>query len=322
MPLELMHWIKSLGVIRRSDMLIVPGTQIVSDYLCGPAGWPYDIFKWSTLAALCRVELVFLSIGVGPIRHPLSRWFIKRSLGLARFRSYRDEESKLYLQKIGFRTDRDPVYPDLAFGLSRRLVASEGARADRRPIVGLGLKNLDGASDQAGAYRDYLATMAEFVAWLQRRGYGVRLLIGDLQYDTQVRRDLLELLKVRKIVAEPPLLLIEQPTSVEELVRQLGQTDMVVSPRFHNLVLALMLNKPVVALSDHAKLDSLLGGLGLAKYRVPLENLRIEALTDRFTELEHDTEQLKPQIRRGAEKYRQDLEHQYATVFLESGRAA
>ncbi len=99
----------------RTDMLIVAGTGIVADYLCGPLGWPYDIFKLSTLAALCRVKLVFLSVGVGPIRHPLSRWFLTRSLALAHHRSYRDEASKQYLEKIGFNTDRDFVYPDAAF---------------------------------------------------------------------------------------------------------------------------------------------------------------------------------------------------------------
>src|SRR5262245_9709123 len=118
-PLELVHWVKSLRAVSRMDMLIVAGTGIVADYLCGPLGWPYDIFKLSTLAALCRVKLVFLSVGVGPIYHPLSRWFLKRSLALAHHRSYRDEASKQYLEKIGFNTDRDFVYADVVFGLSQ-----------------------------------------------------------------------------------------------------------------------------------------------------------------------------------------------------------
>src|SRR5262245_33389764 len=55
-PLELVHWISSLRLVSRMDMLIVAGTGIVADYMCGPLGWPYDIFKLSTLAALCRVK--------------------------------------------------------------------------------------------------------------------------------------------------------------------------------------------------------------------------------------------------------------------------
>src|SRR5262249_39635904 len=134
-PLELVHWIRCLREVSRRDMLIVAGTGIVADYMCGPLGWPYDIFKLSTLAALCRVKLVFLSIGVGPINHPLSRWFLKRSLALAHHRSYRDEASRRYLQKIGFETKRDLVCPDVVFGLSQSDLVSS-TRSGRRRIVG------------------------------------------------------------------------------------------------------------------------------------------------------------------------------------------
>ena len=88
-PLELVHWTRSLRAIRRTDMLIMAGTGIVSDHLCGPLGWPYEIFELSMLAALCRVRVAFLSVGVGPLRNPLSRWFIKRGLSHAHHRSYR-----------------------------------------------------------------------------------------------------------------------------------------------------------------------------------------------------------------------------------------
>ena len=123
-PLELVHWIKCLRALSRTDMLIVAGTGIVCDYTTGPMGYPYDIFKLSTLAALCRVKLAFLSVGVGPIHHPLSRSLLKWSLGLASHRSYRDEASKQYLEGIGFSTRRDFVCPDVVFGLSTGALAS------------------------------------------------------------------------------------------------------------------------------------------------------------------------------------------------------
>jgi polysaccharide pyruvyl transferase WcaK-like protein len=316
LPLEIAHWVRCLRVIRGSELVVVPGTQIVSDYLCGPMSWPYDIFKFSTLAALCRVRLVFLSIGVGPIRHPLSRWFIKRSLRLARYRSYRDQASKQYLENIGFSTAGDPVLPDLVFGLGERLFAAAQRPPQARPIIGLGLKDYFGTSDRAGAeaYRRYLDAMASFVLWLCAQGYGVRLLIGDVQYDTQVRQDLLELLRARAPAAEPLSVVAEAALSVEELLRQLAETDAVVSPRFHNLILAMMLDKPVIALSDHAKLDSLLQGLGLARYLVPLDDLPAEVLIERFGELQRELGRLKPYISEEVGKYRAALDRQYASL--------
>ena len=141
MPLELVHWVKTLYVMGRTDMLIVAGTGIVNDYLTGPFGWPYDIFKLATLAALCRVKFVLLSVGVGPIRHPLSRWFLKRTFALAYYRSYRDEASKQYMENIGFNTVRDFVYPDVVFGLVQSNQDSV-VRPGQRRIVGLGLQGL------------------------------------------------------------------------------------------------------------------------------------------------------------------------------------
>jgi polysaccharide pyruvyl transferase WcaK-like protein len=318
LPLELVHWVKSLRAVGRTDMLIVAGTGIVADYVCGPLGWPYDIFKLSTLAALCRVKLVFLSVGVGPIRHPLSRWFLKRSLALAHHRSYRDEASKQYLEKIGFNTDRDFVYPDVVFGLSQGNPVS-GVRIGQRRVVGLGLKDY-GSADRLGpgAFREYLNTMAAFVSWLQGHGYAVRLLIGDIQYDTRVVQEFVDVLKSRNIATDAPLLISKPALTVEELLRQVGETEAVISARYHNLVMALIQNKPVIALSDHAKLDSLATDFGLAQYLVHLENLSPDVLIGKFRQLENDVERLRPYIKAELEKYLQALDALYAAFLAES----
>lgn len=321
-PLELVHWARSLRAVSRTDMLIVAGTGIVADYLTGPLGWPYDIFKLSTLAALCRVKLVFLSVGVGPIRHPLSRWFLKTSLALAHHRSYRDEASKQYLDKIGFNTERDFVCPDVVFGLSQRNLVS-GVRAGERRVIGLGLKDYGSADRlEQKAFREYLNTMAAFVSWLQRHGYGVRLLIGDVQYDTSVIEEFVDVLKSRNIPADPPLLIAEPALTVKELLRQVGETEAVISARYHNLVMALIQNKPVIALSDHAKLDSLATDFGLAQYLVPLKNLDSGVLIGRFEQLENDVERLKPYLKGELDKYRQALDALYAGLVAELNAAA
>ncbi len=318
LPLELLHWGKTLRAVSHSDVLIVAGTGIVGDYLTGPLGWPYDIFKLSTLAALCRVKLVFLCIGVGPIHHPLSRWFLKWSLALARHRSYRDEASKQYMQKIGLNADRDFVYPDVVFGLSQGDLAS-GAQAGQRPIVGLGIK--DYRTTEPEAFQEYLDTMAAFVSWLQGQGYCVRLLIGDIQYDTWVREAFVDLLKSRNVPTNPPLLLVEPVLTVREQLRQVGETEAVISARYHNLVTALILNKPVITLSDHAKLDSLATDFGLAQYLLPLANLSADALIGTFKQLANDTERLRPYIKAELDKYRRALDPLYATLFPAEAKA-
>lgn len=326
-PLEIAHWVKTLLSVRRVDTLIVAGTGIIADYMCGPTGWPYEIFRLSVLAAICRVKLVFLSVGVGPIRHPLSRWFLKRSFELAAFRSYRDEASRLYMESIGFSTHRDHVYPDVVFGLDRRNWTARGDdSADQessgaRKVVGLGLKDYGLAERiETAAFRRYLDLMGDFVAWLHARGYAVRLLIGDIQYDSSVIEEFVTLLKSRSIAAEAPWLMTAPARSVGELLRQLGSTEMVISARYHNLVMALIQDRPMLALSDHAKLDALLTEFGFATFRVSLEGLSVQSLIERFQDLEKNADRLKGQIRRTVENCRWALDEQYAMLFAGAGR--
>jgi polysaccharide pyruvyl transferase WcaK-like protein len=318
-PLELGHWVSGFHAVGRTDIVIVAGTGIVADYLCGPLGWPYDIFKLSTLAALRRAKLVFLCVGVGPIHHPLSRWFLKRSLALAGHRSYRDEASKQYLEKIGFNTGRDTVYPDLVFGLSQRSLVCE-VRADGGRVVGLGLKDYATTGQkESKEFGEYLDTMAAFVSWLQSQGYGIRLLIGDTQYDSWVIEKFAGVLKTRNIPTNAPLLISEPALTVQDLLRQVGQTEAVISPRYHNLIMALIQNKPVIALSDHAKLDSLVTDFGLGRYLLPLRNLHADSLIDRFRQLENDADRLRPYIKAKLDNYRLALDGLYTSLLADEG---
>ncbi|MGO8927551.1 MAG: polysaccharide pyruvyl transferase family protein [Limisphaerales bacterium] len=319
-PKDVLHWAKGLWIVGRTDMLVVPGTGVVADYLTGPFSYPYDIFKWSTIARLCRARVLFVSIGAGPICHPLSRWFLKTSLASAHHRSYRDAASKKCVEGLGLDVNGDRVCPDLAFGLPRSLFTERSPDRDQKPVIGVGLKDYYGprnAGEQpdAKAYRDYLGAMAGFVTWLREHGYPVRVLIGDVLYDTSVIRDLMHLLKERGLGKKPGEIVCEPMLTVEQLLAQLSTTDIVISPRFHNLVLALMLNKPVIALSDHQKLDSLMEGFDLAGYCLPLLDLTVEKLSRKLVELEKSAEQLRPCIRQKVEQYREDLDREYAAIF-------
>jgi polysaccharide pyruvyl transferase WcaK-like protein len=316
-PRELAHWYQMLRLMMRSDAFIVPGTGIITHGSCGSLGWPYDMFKLSLLARLCGVRVIYLSVGCGPFRYRLGGWLIRRSLGLAHYRSYRDVDSQQRLESIGFDAARDPVYPDLVFSLSREHL--DGARAETQParIIGLGLKDYAPALEEADArsYRDYLGLMADFVVWLQARGCAVRLIIGDAQYDTRVREDLIALLEVRGANARAPHLLSDPVPTVDELLRQLRATDAVISPRFHNLVLALLLDKPVIALSDLPKVTALLVDLGLGRFCLPLEKLKSGDLTARFAQLDNEAQSLTRYIREATQRYRGAVDEQYGKIY-------
>ena len=164
-------------------------------------------------------------------------------------------------------------------------------------------------------YQDYIKGVALFAAWLLQHGHSLRLLIGDLAYDKRVRSDLFGLLQERGVLLDPEEIIDEPVASVEQLCAQLTQTDVVVATRFHNILLALMLNKRVVALSYHGKVRSLMAGMGLEEYCQDIAGLDIERLIRQFVNLQENADAIRPSIRHKADEYRMALDEQYGHIF-------
>ena len=72
-PLELFRWTKAIATLTDVDMLVMTGTGMLGDFGISPLGLHYQILKWTVLAKLCRCKVIFLSVGAGPLRQPLSR---------------------------------------------------------------------------------------------------------------------------------------------------------------------------------------------------------------------------------------------------------
>ena len=318
-PTELLQWIKAFKTLKGTDMLVMTGTGMLGDFGIGPFDLHYEIIKWSIIAKLRRCKLLFVSVGAGPIDHPLSRWLVKLALSLADYRSYRDSFSKQYMESIGFERNDDRVYPDLAFSLPTAMMPECNSRDRQRPIIGIGLMEYysKACDPQRGEniYHGYIEKLATFVTWLLEHKHTVRLLIGDVLYDKRVKQDVKELIEKNGLKFEKAQIIDEPVSSVEQLLSQLETTDIVVATRFHNILLALMLNKPVVSISYHEKNDLLMAGVGLEEYCQHIDQFDVDKLIKQFTTLEENAESLKPKIKQKTEAYRKALDDQYACIF-------
>jgi polysaccharide pyruvyl transferase WcaK-like protein len=313
-PIELYRWLKALSTLAGSDMLVMTGTGMLSDISILP-----DMLRWSIVAKLCRCKLLFVSVGMGPIRRPLSKYLVKLALTLADYRSYRDSFSKKYLELIGFKTNGDQVYPDLAFSLPRAAMPVGHERDNKGAVVGVGVitHNRKRATSEVDekVYQGYISKLATFVGRLVDRKCTVRLLIGDVSYDQRVRQDLTALLEQRGVKSEVSEIIDEPASSIDDLLSQLAATDIVVASRFHNVLLALMLGKLVVAVSFHEKVDSLMSAMGLSEFCQDIENIDIGKLDKQMTLLEENADNIKLRIEQKAEEYRKALDHQYNHIF-------
>jgi polysaccharide pyruvyl transferase WcaK-like protein len=316
-PSEFYRWLISLNTLRRTDALVVPGTGLLTDAYTFFYWGPYDMFRWSVTAKLCCCKLLFVSVGAGPIYSRAGRFLVKAALSLADFRSYRDDSSKQYLKSIGFPADNDPVYPDLAFSLPETMLPAGRDSKGRRLVVGLGLMLYAGRYSVErptnAIYAAYLETLVEFVKWLLAHEYNVRLLIGDLG-DAPVTRELRSLLKDRLVTDDDGRIIDEPVASVEDLLSQFAATDFVVATRFHNVLFALLLSKPVIAISFHHKCASLMSQMGLSEYCQDINRLSLGSLIEQFCRLEKNAGNLKPKIKQKVEGCRKALDDQYHLI--------
>jgi polysaccharide pyruvyl transferase WcaK-like protein len=320
-PRELVEWVKAFRQLGGTRMLVMTGTGMLSDFGIGPLDLHYEILKWSVIAKVRGCKLLFVSVGAGPIAHPLSRWIVKAALSLADYRSYRDRFSQQYLESIGFNASKDHVYPDLVFSLAADGTpdAADGHPRSKVSVVGIGLMDYYGEhrspEDGERIYQRYVDRLARFAAWLLERGCSLRLLVGDLSYDLRVKRELLAMLEAEGIKLDPERIIDEPLSSTQDLYSQLAQTDLVVATRFHNVLLALLLNKPVIALSYHDKVRALMIECGLADYCEDATDLDVPSLIARFESLDANAAVLRSALKERTDASRLALDEQYGEIF-------
>jgi polysaccharide pyruvyl transferase WcaK-like protein len=317
-PKRLADLVRSVRIARQFDVIIVPGTGILDDFGDRWTGMPLQLFSWALAARIAGTPFAFVSIGAGPIMHPVSRWLMKAAARMARYRSYRDQNSKNFMAGIGLRRSGDLVTPDLAFRLPRPEAAA--LPVGQRKVIGLGVMGYSGwkhgQADGEAIYRVYVKKLGEFGSWLLDQGYGVRLIIGD-EGDAQAVKDVAEAIAERPGPGAMEAVIAEPAGSLTDVMRQMGRTDLVVATRFHNIVCALMMAKPVISIGYAKKNDVLLAEAGLGDYCQHIERLDVDLLKRQFETLMQERERYIPRIAATAETYRRELETQEKRLLAE-----
>jgi len=315
---EFREYARAFRTLKGTNMLIVPGTGLLTDAY-GLSGWgPLNLFKWSTMAKLRGCNLLFVSVGAGPINSGRGRFLLKSALFLANYRSYRDTSSRDYLKRIGYRSGNDRVYPDLVFGLPEDLLPA-GAEPRGRRVVGLGVMTDAGPYGDVGptreTYTSYLKSLVAFAEWLLARNYDIRLLFGDGDGDPDAIQEFKALLQARLGTFDEGRVIDQPIASVQEMLSELAATDVVVATRFHNVLLALLLTKPVIAISFHHKCVSLMTQMGLSDYSHDIGQIDTGRLINQFRQLERNSDEIKRDVSRKVKESRRDLEEQYELLF-------
>jgi len=100
--------------------------------------------------------------------------------------------------------------------------------------VGLGIMDhrdihLYRSDEHQAQFSAYLEKMCDFVSWLVGHKYAIRILQGDAKHDASTRAELKDRLEKRGIRYDQAGIIDEGGTTVEELIAQIAEVDIVVS---------------------------------------------------------------------------------------------
>jgi polysaccharide pyruvyl transferase WcaK-like protein len=316
-PRQLASLIRAIRHARRLDLLIIPGTGILDDFQAGPLGMPLALFGWCLAARVCGARSAFVSVGAGPIHHPISRWLMKSAVAMAQYRSYRDTVSKTFMESIGFNAQDDAIYPDIAFKLPAPSSPVRDPAAAGSLTVGVGVMTYlgwqRGSPLGPAIYATYLEKITTFVLWLLDQGHRVRILMGDAA-DQDALADVLGKVATAKPHLAQERLVADPMRSLHDLMRQMAETDVIVATRYHNIVCALKLAKPLVSLGYAEKNDVLMTEMGLGSFCQHVEHLDLDLLIEQFTQLVAQRRSYEDSIRRTNLAYQERLERQDAIL--------
>jgi polysaccharide pyruvyl transferase WcaK-like protein len=274
-------WVSRL--LRDTDWVIVPGAGVLESTWHRPWMLPYSLCSLSLAARVRGARLALLNVGADRAQNGFSRWLVAQAARRADYLTVRDQHSAAVLRRLHVKVSADRVFPDLAFGLN-----PPAEQPPRSRWVGVGLINyFDWRGTPAERVTNrtaYEESMVSLVEWLLAEGYGVRLLTGDV-WDEPCLTRVLAALRTRHPWVGPDHLVGDPARDLHDLMRQMGEVEVVIAARYHNIITALRLAKPIIALSYAPKATQAMETFGLSAFAHRIDAIDLPRLKDQFLDL-------------------------------------
>ncbi len=301
---------RTLAWVRQHDVVIVPGMGVLETTLpVRPWGIPYAMFLLCASGKLFRTKVALVSVGAAKINQRMTRFLSNSAARLAFYRSYRDIQSRDAMRERGLDTSRDPVYPDLVFGIP--LLPCPPGDPE---VVGIGVMAYYGGSDDRSRaeqiYATYIENVEAFIRWLVDSGRRVRIFAGDISDETAVQ-DILHGLREYRTDLGPGRVVAVPASTFAELAEAMAPVSTVVATRYHNVMCALKLGKPTISIGYAKKNIALLADMGLPEFYQFAYALDVEKLKRQFMKLESNSAGLRAAIAKHNARNEQRLIDQF-----------
>ena len=301
--------------VRRHDVVIVPGMGVLEASLpLRPWALPYSLYLLSVTGRLYGTKVAFVSVGAGSMKGVATRRLLDAAAKHAFYSSYRDAPSIEMMDQRGVDISRSHVFSDLAFGVLPRSCGPVDPR-----IVGVGVMEYHGGNDDRGqdaAIRAaYLTAVKGFVRWLIDNDRIVRILVADENGpDEVVGQEILADARAHRPDLVGGRVTVHYSSTFTELMCAMAPASAIVATRYHTLICALRLGKPVMSLSYAPKFAALASTMGLSAFCQSAKSPNADRLVSQFVELERRQEELRASIAAGNTICERRVEAQFAEL--------
>ena len=163
-------------------------------------------------------------------------------------------------------------------------------------------------------YDEFIRKLAIFTSWLVGQSYALTFFGTDFGVDPLTIEDLqIALLNHHGIPSSQYS--VNHSVKTHDLLATMSRMDYVVTCRFHGVVFAHLLNKPVLAIAHHPKVRDLMTDLELPSYCVDIRDFDPKLLAEKFASMAINAEEIKSRMAASLTRNRQRLRGQFDELF-------
>ncbi|WP_106496181.1 polysaccharide pyruvyl transferase family protein [Lentibacillus sp. Marseille-P4043] len=259
--------VKNKPIIKKLDMLLVGGGGIFMD-LYGTEAFLFGMYGW--LGKLSKTPVILYGVGAGPIITRVGKVLLRSLAHLSKLVTVRDPRSKELLQSIGVKSPIH-VIGDPAFQVKKPKKIERTTNGIQIGVTAVPFHHSSyWPNEDKQMYRDYIEGMAYNLDKLltEYPDASVNFFATKHPQDMMVTKEIKELMDLgdRCHICEDSL-------NHQEIVQFASEQDVVIGTRLHSLILALVTNTPIIAVSYHHKVKDFMDMIACGDYTIPIDKL-------------------------------------------------
>jgi polysaccharide pyruvyl transferase CsaB len=281
-----------LDAVRSSSMVLVGGGGLFHDYWpTDPSGLldeaASDMARQVSLLLLAqgfRIPTVLFAVGVGPLRTEASKSMARLAFRLATRATVRDRYSYERLEEVGLDSQTlDSIQisadPTVRLSLDRPdAVESDHTRTSKRLVLVPRFWDFDVEPETTARH---LAQVADSFA--EKPEWSVSLVPFQASSGNSYEDDLAVCRMVHgRMAFASKALIVDKPPGWDDAAALISQADLVLAMRYHAVLLAARLGRPVVGLAYDPKIHSLMTDLGIADSCLTTDAWQATAIVERL----------------------------------------